>query len=1079
MTLLIAVAAVARSSTIAIAQTSTESLVLEQASRDWLSTRSELRLGVVGNWPPFEQIQDNRLSGLGLELLQELAQQLQVSIAVRRFSDWPQLYRAACAGEVDVIANVSLSARRTRCLVFTEPYVQAPMALVGRPHDSRLLADPELVGVRLVSDRGTATIQLARERYPEAVHLDAADAASALALVASDQADAYLGQAHTAHQLMEKAGYTHLVLVRPADQPYDLLHYAVPNQAQPLAIALDAALASLSPDRRSAIERQWLGRLPWAHRGQLGFTADERQVLARPLRAGWVSGHAPLSFLDLHGRPAGLAAEYLHRLRAHGAHLPPPVLAQSWQELAAQAASGQIDVLVGVPRDVSWLGPDWQFSQSFADIPNIIVTASSASLKHLGELSGLRVAVCDLGRVGPRIRAAAPLAQLVEVASPAEGMRALDQGKVDAYVGNLAVVNHQINELYSGRLRVAAPTGFNDELSIAVRRQHSALLSAFDRIVAQMSPQERQAIRSSWLAVEYRHGIHWPTLWRWLGPTLLILLTAIAVQAWNQRRLRREVRQRRLTERSLAQARAAAERSAAAKSEFLATMSHEIRTPMTGILGMLEVLDLSPLNATQRHTLNLLTESANMLRRILDGILDVSRLEAGALELDLATVDLVTLVRRVAMQFERQAESQGLELELQLDSRLQPALLADELRLRQILFNLLSNALKFTQSGSVGIQLAVLEDSSFGQRLRLSVWDTGIGMSPEQCERVQAPFVQANASIAKHYGGTGLGLAIVGGLAHLMQAKLTLNSSPGVGTEVCLEWWAPMGEGATAVPLPVPSLAPGQRLAQILVAEDHPISQQLMRWRLQYLGLACVIVEDGEQALKVWRGQNFDLLLTDCRMPNCDGFELTRAIRSQEALDRRPRMTIVAMTAGAQLDVVQQCIQAGMDEVLSKPVALHELAQVLIRHLPVATEDSEKLVEAAAEPPQCQAQAGAPNVLGESNASGAKAAWRRLQRAFDEPGVARTLLQTLITTASSDLAVLRSALDADDRQRAVEALHRIAGGFGMLDMNNVAEPGLAWERLVAGDSSVSMQGVQAYAQTVERWLDALQAEIDC
>ncbi len=378
--------------------------------------------------------------------------------------------------------------------------------------------------------------------------------------------------------------------------------------------------------------------------------------------------------------------------------------------------------------------------------------------------------------------------------------------------------------------------------------------------------------------------------------------------------------------RALAEARREAEQAAQAKTHFLATMSHEIRTPMSTLLGMLERLAGSALDPGQQQVLATVGDAARMLRQILDDVLHSQRLQVAPLQL--RPTDLGALVRAVQQLLMPVAASRGLYLRAELDPALQVGSLADGLRLRQILFNLAGNALKFTEHGGVELRVQVLRPFDGGQRLRLQVSDSGVGISPERQQAVFAAYTQAEASTTRRFGGSGLGLAICRELAESMGADLQLCSTPGEGTTVRME----LELAACALPvepLPLPIVAT-RRLspARVLVADDHPTNLLLLEQRLCDLGLQVHACEDGRQALEAWRAQSFDLVITDCHMPHMDGFALARAIRA-DACPTRAQVPIIALTASVLDRTREACRAAGIDHFLAKPVETQELRALL------------------------------------------------------------------------------------------------------------------------------------------------------
>jgi signal transduction histidine kinase/CheY-like chemotaxis protein/HPt (histidine-containing phosphotransfer) domain-containing protein len=387
-------------------------------------------------------------------------------------------------------------------------------------------------------------------------------------------------------------------------------------------------------------------------------------------------------------------------------------------------------------------------------------------------------------------------------------------------------------------------------------------------------------------------------------------------------------------------ARAEAEAANQAKSTFLATMSHEIRTPMNGVLGMLEVLEHQGINDSQRAIVATMRSSASALLRIIDDVLDFSRIESGRLELEETPFSLAELVTDTVNALRSQADAKQLELVAELVPGSADALIGDPVRVRQILFNLLGNALKFTQAGSVQVRAATTALGAGQQRVTLAVMDTGIGIAAEERARLFQPFSQADSSTTRRFGGSGLGLSIVRRLAQLMGGDVRLRSEPGRGSifTVTLQLHAaPDGtvERTRDAPKKLPAL--NQIGGRVLVVDDHPVNRQVLVGQLGLLGLTVDIAVDGLDALMLWQPGRYAVVLADMHMPRMDGYALTAEIRAREAASGTSRTPIVAVTANAMRGEEERCLEADMDAYLAKPVVIARLSATLSRWIALAS----------------------------------------------------------------------------------------------------------------------------------------------
>lgn len=455
-----------------------------------------------------------------------------------------------------------------------------------------------------------------------------------------------------------------------------------------------------------------------------------------------------------------------------------------------------------------------------------------------------------------------------------------------------------------------------------------------------------------------------------------------------------------------------------AKTTFLATMSHEIRTPISAVIGMLELtLKRADKGELDRPSIEVAYHSARGLLDLIGDILDVARIESGRLSLNPERTNLRELIESIIRVFDGLARKKALRLDLDIDSDANCEVLVDSLRLKQILSNLISNAIKFTEQGTISVSILTKLIDRDRLQVEFSIKDTGVGISPEDQQRLFQPFSQIPDSNQHARSGSGLGLVISKTLCEMMGGNLTLESEPGVGTRIFIQLRLNRLEFiSTTVTSPVTPSEPGQKQSlHVLVVDDSQANRQLLCEQLKFLDYSVSQAEDGAEGLETWQRETFDVVITDCNMPVVNGYELARNIRNAEQEGGRTRTWIFGYTANTQLDEHQRCEVAGMDGCLFKPMDLAALEYHLSRLLPR---------------PKPTRQCSMPNRFDIEELD---------HLTGGDPQVMQRVLQGLLESNQKDLAQLKLVLSSDSSRGVLELAHRIKGAARIVKARELIE----------------------------------------
>ena len=941
---------------------------LDKQQRYWLHEKRELQLGASApDYPPFDMtVSGQDFEGLTADYAGILAKALNVSIKVKRFTSRDAAIKALEDGSIDVLGTSNGFEAANQNLLLSAPYASDQPVLVTREGETRSLSDG-LAGLRLSMVYHYLPLDEVKALYPNAIIQSYPSTQNAINSVAFDQADVFLGDTISTHYMINKGYLKNIKMANFGKHEAHGFSFAVRRDNPQLLDIINATLLAVPNSERESIAKRWNAG------SDLLLTDQKLQLTEREER--WLVKHpvvkvavnetlAPLTFFDADGNFRGITADLLEVIRLRTGLRFEIQRERSLSTMMRMVQQHDTDIISAISPSASRESA-LAFSRPYLENSFVLLSRKGAEQPaSLDQLAGKRLALTHGNPLTDYLVAEYPQITLVETDDIYQATELLAEGKADGAVNTLVIANYLLaSQLFQDRLQISTTLGTQPAMfSLATARDATELGSILNKALLSIGPDELGVINSRWRGYVPASDSYWRNYHRLIyqiiiGTSLLLLLSLV----WNAY-MRRQINQRKKAERALSdqfefmsalvngtphpidisdrrqlmdELRAAKEQAddaSRAKSTFLATMSHEIRTPMNAVIGMLELtLKRADQGYLERPSIEVAYNSAKDLLELIGDILDIARIESGRLNLSTERVNLRELANSVVRVFDGLARQKNLSLVLIFapeDNA--PDVLIDPLRFKQIMTNLVSNAIKFTERGQVTLELKMLATGVADEvELLLNVSDTGIGISTFDQARLFEPFAQAENCGQLALSGAGLGLVICRSLCQMMGGTLNLNSQPDIGTQIHIKLTVKTLEPCAEAVAQEPAIAPAVRQLNVLVVDDHPANRLLMCQQLSYLGHQFTTAHNGAAGLELWTGGAFDLVIADCNMPVMNGYDLTRAIRRHEHAAQHAPCTILGFTANAQPEERQRCLEAGMNDCLFKPISLTLLSQRL------------------------------------------------------------------------------------------------------------------------------------------------------
>ena len=906
---------------------------LNKEEKAWLKAHPVIRVSSEADYYPFDFRIDEQPSGYSIDYVELLAERLGIRLEYVH-DTWDNLQKKAENRELDLVHSIfNTPKERENYLSFSKPYKTVFTAIIVKNETDDIAGVEDLAARKVAIIKGDSLVESLKIAQPEAQHILFDSYGEALRAVAFGLADAHITELPAASYYMRKLSLTNLKIAAEApslgnrDQQYRL---AVRKDWQPLIPILEKAMDTLTADELKLLDDRWLSPPEASKVKALLLSAQEKAWLAKhpKLSLAYDTEWPPIEFTDSKGQYAGITADFFVHMQKLLAIEIKPLSPRSWTEMLNASKQGKADIISALSHTEE-RGEFLNFTSPYLKIPIVIVTRKEESfIVDIKELKNKRVAVVKNHYSHDILKSKHPDIEPFLVNDTQEGLLAVNQQRAFAFVGGLAVVGHVIGHSGLSEGQVSGETPYQYALAMGTRKDEPILAGIMQKALDAIPQEERNAIFRKWFRVTYEHKVDYTLIWQLLFIAMLIFL---AFLFWN-RKLSGLNQQLVIAKEAEKNSRMSAESANRAKSIFLANMSHEIRTPMNAILGFSEILQKDAATTDeQQEALSIINNAGNHLLALINDILDISKIEARRMTLVKADVDLKSMLNDMEKMFRVRTHEKGLELVFDGIQHLPDAISIDAGKLRQILINLLGNAVKFTNTGRITC-LCVVEivaDCSF--KISIAVSDTGPGIDQKEKDKVFSIFEQTTSGLTTQ-GGTGLGLAISREYARLMGGDITFTSRVGEGTTFSFYMLAKKGKvsGPLNPEQEIIGLAEGQPQYRILVVDDVEPNRKLVNAILSPLGFTVVEVVNGKDAVDSFENIQADLILMDFRMPIMNGVEATKLIKETEKGKNTP---IIAMTASVLENQKHDILEYGADDFLPKPFQQHQLLEMIKKHL--------------------------------------------------------------------------------------------------------------------------------------------------
>lgn len=906
-----------------------------------------IALGSDYKWPPFDFVDKNGVpTGLSYDYIQLISQKSGLKFKIYP-AVWAETIQNMKDKKYDGLTCAVKTEERDKFLSFTDPYLSVPMVIIANINNNDIKTLDDLKGKVVSINKGSYIHEWLQEKYPSIKLLPSTSNEDSLEMLSLGKVDAYIGNLAVSTYIMNQYLLNNLKIVAKLEEFQTSISLAIDKDKILLFNIIQKTLKAISPKEAQAINSKWSKTLETS-KELLNFTPTEQAWIDKHKEIRYVIDNhfEPLEYLTKDGNThAGIASSYLtlisQKTGINFKRVPTNVWSNSVEKVNAHEAD-MYTCLTHTPQRDKVVN----FTQPYIIMPQVFITRNDVKfITDIKELYGKKVALVEGYAQSELIQKEHPQIHAVIVKDIVDAFKAVVEGDAYAYIDLLPVASSYIQKSGFSNLKVSGISKYESEFRMALRNDwDSEGIAVLNKAMDSISEEERNSIYNQWVQVKYDKTIDYTIVFQIVGFFLLIIMGTLF---WN-RKLSLEIEKRREVELALQElnkklliATQEAQSATNAKSHFLSNMSHEIRTPMNSILGFAELLDEKIEDKKLKSFIKTIRSSGESLLMLINDILDLSKIESGKFEIINKATPIKKLLEETIATFSLQAEQKDLSLELQIDKEIPEVIFVDAFRLKEIITNLIGNALKFTDVGFIKVVVEVHRVHKHLSKIDIviSVQDSGIGIPKDAQSKIFNIFEQQENQDARKYGGTGLGLAISKKLATLMGGSLEVQSDVGKGSVFMLKLnnldIASVQNDIVESDLALKYTAIDFQKAIILVADDVEQNRKLIKESFDGTLIEVIEAVNGQEAIDKVKIYPIDLILMDIRMPVLDGYSATRIIK--ESFD----IPIIALTASIMLEELTKIKEQRFDGYLRKPVSKNELFNELAKFLKYTAKSSE------------------------------------------------------------------------------------------------------------------------------------------